>query len=73
MNPIEAGDPQFIGLINEDTQMPHCFPLISFLHFSRTVSHFSQVLTAAASRNHTAYRAGVMGCHFTGENKIQSF
>lgn len=41
MNPIV--DLQFIGLINEGTQVPHYIPLISYLHVLRTVSHLLQV------------------------------
>lgn len=45
MNPVV--DLHFIGLINEDTQVPRYIPLISYLHFWRTVSHLLQVLQRA--------------------------
>lgn len=46
-----VADPQFIQLINEDTQVPHYILLISYLHFLRTVSHLLQVLTSAVAES----------------------
>lgn len=61
-------DLQFLGLIIGDIHVPHYVPLMSYLPFSRPVSHIFQVLAVAGSSP-----CAELGCCYTGEKETQTF